>query len=58
MNEIYLGKVKSGSGTIYEVKWNEENKKVFVSFDGLTEIGIADAPASAMLQANEWLKDK
>jgi len=58
MSTTHIGKVRTGSGVILDVNWNDETGTVSVSVDGWTEIGTAKTPSEAMLLADEWLSDK
>lgn len=48
MEATVIGKVKSGSGKAFEVKWNQSNRDVYVSWAGLTHIGKASSANEAM----------
>lgn len=53
-----IGKVKSGKGKTYEVKWDQSNKSVYVSWGGWTNIGSASSASEAMNKAEAWLYNK
>ena len=53
-----IGKVKSGSGKNYEVKWNESTKDVYVSYAGWAYVGKASSVSEAMKKAEAWLYKK
>ena len=53
-----IGRVKSGSGKSFEVKWNPVNRDVFVSWAGWTKCGKADSAGGAMRMAEAFLYNK
>jgi len=53
-----IGRVKSGSGKSYEVKWDDSNRETYVSYAGWTGIGKASSAREAMSKAEAWLYDK
>lgn len=53
-----LGRVKSGSGKSYEVKWDSLSKEVYVSYAGWTYVGKASSAGEAMNKAEAWLYNK
>lgn len=53
-----IGRVKSGSGKVYEVKWNHLSREVYVSYAGWTEVGLAGSAGEAMRKAEAWLYNK
>lgn len=58
MATIVLGRVKSGKGKSYEVKWNQSDKNVYVSWGGWTKVGRANSANEAMNKAEAWLYNK
>ncbi len=58
MSPQVIGKVKSGSGKLYEVKWNPSSKDVYVSWAGWKYIGKAPSAREAMYKAEAWLYNK
>ena len=53
-----IGKVKSGSGKNYDVKWDQSNRAVYVSYAGWTGVGDASSASDAMNKAEAWLYNK
>jgi hypothetical protein len=53
-----LGRVKSGKGHTYEVKWDSSSHAVYVSYSGWTYVGDAYSASEAMNKAEAWLYDK
>ena len=58
MSASIIGSVKSGSGKSYEVKWDQSNRDVYVSYAGWSHIGKASSPNEAMNRAEAWLYNK
>jgi len=58
MSAIIIGRVKSGSGKSYEVKWDQSNKEVYVSYSGWKHIGEASTASEAMNKAEAFLYNK
>lgn len=58
MAATIIGRVKSGSGKNYQVKWDSRNKDLYVSYGGWTKIGQASSARDAMNQAEAWLYNK
>lgn len=58
MAATVIGKVRSGSGKTYEVKWDPASRDVYVSCAGWTHAGNASSAADAMRRAEAWLYDK
>jgi len=58
MSASVIGRVKSGKGASYEVKWDQSNRDVYVSYAGWTGIGKASSANEAMNKAEAWLYDK
>ena len=53
-----IGRVKSGSGKSYEVKWDPSGRDVYVGYAGWTACGRASSAAEAMRKAEAYLYDK
>jgi hypothetical protein len=53
-----IGKVKSGKGNSYDVKWDQGSKDVYVSWGGWSHIGTASSARDAMNKAEAWLYNK
>jgi len=58
MAAIDIGKVKSGSGKTYEVKWDQLSKDIYVSYGGWAHVGKASSANEAMNKAEAWLYNK
>jgi len=58
MAAIVIGRVKSGKGKSYEVKWNQSDKNVYVSWGGWSNVGKASSANEAMNKAEAWLYNK
>jgi len=58
MSTQVIGKVKSGSGKTYEVKWDHDSRAVYVSYAGWSNAGTAATAGDAMRVAEAWLYDK
>ncbi len=58
MAAIIIGRVKSGSGKNYEVKWDQSSKDVYVSWGGWSYVGKATSAREAMNIAEAWLYNK
>jgi len=58
MAATIIGRVKSGSGKTYEVKWDSSSKDVYVSWGGWSHIGKASSASEAMHKAEAWLYNK
>ena len=58
MGATVIGRVKAGSGKTYEVKWNQSDKAVYVSWGGWTKVGKASSANEAMNKAEAWLYNK
>lgn len=58
MSATIIGKVKSGSGKDFDVKWNESGKEVYVSYAGWTNVGNASSAGDAMRKAEAWLYNR
>ena len=53
-----IGNVKSGKGKSYQVKWDQANRDVYVSYAGWTHVGKASSAREAMNKAEAWLYSK
>jgi len=58
MSATIIGRVKSGSGKSYEVKWDQLSRDVYVSFSGWSHVGKATSAREAMNKAEAWLYNK
>ena len=53
-----IGRVKSGSGKSYEVRWDPVSKYVYVSYAGWSSCGKANSAGDAMRRAEAFLYNK
>jgi hypothetical protein len=58
MPSTIIGRVKSGSGKSYEVKWDSFAKEVYVSYAGWTLVGKAYSASEAMTMAEAFVYNK
>ncbi len=58
MAATVIGRVKSGKGKSYEVKWDQYSKDVYVSYAGWSKVGKASSANEAMNKAEAWLYNK
>lgn len=58
MAATVIGRVKSGKGNSYEVKWDQSNRDVYVSYAGWAHVGKASSANEAMNKAEAWLYNK
>ncbi len=58
MGASVIGRVKSGKGKTYEVKWDSSSKVVYVAYAGWTDCGKASSAADAMRRAEAFLYNK
>lgn len=58
MPATVIGRVKSGSGKSYEVKWDSASHEVYVSYSGWALVGKAFSAGDAMRKAEAWLYNK
>jgi hypothetical protein len=58
MAAIIIGRVKSGSGKSYEVKWEQSSKDVYVAYAGWTHVGEASSASEAMNKAEAYVYNK
>ncbi len=53
-----IGRVKSGSGKTYEVKWDQSSRDVYVAYAGWSHVGKASSTNEAMNKAEAYLYNK
>lgn len=58
MSATVIGRVTSGSGKSYEVKWDSVSKDAYVSYAGWTSLGKAYSASEAMSKAEGYLYNK
>lgn len=58
MSATVIGRVKSGKGKSYEVKWDQLSRDVYVSYAGWAHVGKASSAGDAMNKAEAWLYNK
>lgn len=58
MSGTIIGRVKSGSGKSYEVRWDAVSKEVYVSVAGWTYVGEAKSASEAMTLAEAFVYNK
>jgi hypothetical protein len=59
MTAQLIGSVKSGkTRKSFQVKWNPNDRNVYVSYAGWTKAGQASSASQAMNVAEAWLYDK
>jgi hypothetical protein len=58
MAATVIGRVKSGKGSSYEVKWDQSSKDVYVSWAGWSHVGKASSANEAMNKSEAWLYNK
>ena len=58
MASIEIGRVKSGKGKNYVVKWNQTNREIYISWGGWTYVGKASTANEAMKKTEAWLYNK
>jgi hypothetical protein len=58
MSAEVIGRVKSGAGKSYEVKWDHSCHEVYVSYSGWASCGKASSASEAMRKAEAFLYDK
>ena len=58
MTAEVVGRVKSGKGQSYEVKWDHHSHEVYVAYAGWTACGKAMSAAEAMRKAEAFLYNK
>ncbi len=59
MSAQLIGSVKSPKTfKSYEVRWNPNDRNVYVSYAGNTKVGKASSASQAMNVAEAWLSNK
>ena len=58
MSTTVIGRVKAGSRKEYEVKWDQGDKNVYVSYAGWSKVGKAYSAQEAMNKAEAFLYNK
>lgn len=58
MSATVIGRVKSGSGKSYEVKWDQSSREVYVAYAGWSHVGKASSANEAMNKAEAYLYNK
>lgn len=58
MSAQEIGKVQSGKGKTYYVKWNSSSHEVYVSYAGWSGCGKAASAGDAMRRAEAFVYDK
>ena len=58
MSAEIIGRVSSGSGKSYEVKWDSLSKDVYVAYSGWSNCGKASSAGDAMNSAEAYLYNK
>ena len=58
MSAVVIGRVKSGQGKSYEVKWDQSSRDAYVSYAGWTSVGKAYTASEAMNKAEAYLHNK
>jgi len=59
MASIKIGSVKSGkTRKLYDVKWDQSSREVYVSYAGWTSVGKASSANEAMTKAEAYLYNK
>ncbi len=58
MAATVIGRVKSGSGKSYEVKWGQSSRDVYVAYAGWSHVGKASSANEAMNKAEAYLYNK
>jgi hypothetical protein len=58
MSSSVIGRVKSGSGKSYEVKWDPSSKDVYVSYAGWAHAGKVSTASEAMNKAEAFVCNK
>jgi len=53
-----IGRVTSGKGNSYEVKWDSSNRDVYVEYAGWTQCGKANSSDEAINKAAAYLNNK
>jgi hypothetical protein len=58
MSAKVIGRIKSTSDNIYEIKWDQSSHDIYVSWAGWTNVGKASSANEAMAKAEAWLYNK
>ena len=58
MSATVIGRVKSGSGKSYEVKWDQSSREVYVAYAGWSHVGKASSANEAMNKAEAYFYNK
>ena len=58
MSAEIIGRVKSGSGKSFEVKWDAASKEVYVHVAGWVSAGKANSAGDAMRKAEAFVYNK
>jgi hypothetical protein len=58
MAATVIGRVKSGKGSSYEVKWDQISRDAYVAYAGWTNVGKASSANEAMNKAEAYLYNK
>lgn len=58
MSATIIGRVSSGKGRSYDVKWDSASKDVYVSYAGWANVGKAYSASEAMKKAEAYLYNK
>lgn len=58
MSGTVIGRVKSGTGKYYDVKWDQASKDSYVSYAGWCFIGKASSATAAMTKAEAFVYSK
>jgi len=58
MAATVIGRVRSGKGKTYEVKWDSLSRDVYVAYAGWTHAGKASSVTDAMQKSEAYLYNK
>lgn len=58
MSSLIIGRVKSGKGKSYQVKWSQSSSEIYVEYAGWSYVGKAKSAKDAMNKAEAWLYNK
>jgi hypothetical protein len=58
MSAEIIGRVKSGSGKTFEVKWDPSSKDIYVHVAGWVSAGKASSAGEAMRKAEAFVYNK
>lgn len=53
-----IGRLKSGAGQKYDVKWDHVRRDTYVSYAGWAYCGVASTASEAMNKAEAFLYDR